>query len=316
MEDYIDFDDWLQVDTMYRSRALEMPGIGHCMVPCVDLANHASGDATVASYEKDPNGNAVLLLRDGKKVSESGEVTITYGDEKGACEMIFSYGFLEDDMNSAEMLFLSLTIPDDDVYRIAKTNMADCAPGFKLVETGDGEIDWTGDFVWLLCVNEDDGLRFEIARTVDGEEEIAAFLQDKELTGGAAQLHTLLQESDLWNVYKLRAVTILQSRVFDQLQLLYNTQEAVEGVNRDDENEIRDYPYNLAMTLRRLEFDLQERAYEVLEGQVRAPPHTSLTCSFSERSTKTTNAMFTNHRHPPVVSHIESVKQPILVLSG
>ena len=269
VQDYIGFDDWLQVDAMYRSRALEMTGIGHCMVPCVDLANHASGEAIVASYEKDSNGNAVLLLRDGKKVSQDGEVTITYGDEKGACEMIFSYGFLEDSMQSAGSLFLSLAIPDNDIFRREKARIADCAPGFKLIDAGDSEIDWTGDFVWLFCVNEDDGMRFEIARTVDGDEEVGAFFRATELTGGASGLRSLLQDSDLWDVYKLRAVTILQQRVFDQLQLLYSTQEDMEVVGHGGETNIRDGPYHLAMTLRRLEFDLQERAYEVLEAQVR-----------------------------------------------
>lgn len=285
VEDFIDFDDWLQVDAMYRSRALEMPGIGHCMVPCVDLANHASGEATVASYEKDADGNAVLLLRDGKKVDGGGEVTITYGDEKGACEMIFSYGFLEDSMESAETVFLSLTIPDNDKYRMAKSKIADCAPGFKLVETGDG-IDWTGDFIWLLCVNEDDGLRFELARTVDGEEEVGAFLQDRELTGGAAELKAVLQDSELWDVYKLRAVTILQQRVFDQLQLLYGTQAEVEAISGGGETGIRNEVFELAMDLRRLEFDLQERAYEVFEAQVR-----SISYSIPSRT------LYTTHKH-------------------
>lgn len=73
----LDFDDWKQVDAMYRSRALEMPGIGDCMVPCVDMANHASGDETHALYEADENGNGLLLLREGSPVKADGEVTIT-----------------------------------------------------------------------------------------------------------------------------------------------------------------------------------------------------------------------------------------------
>jgi hypothetical protein len=284
---------------MYRSRALDLPGIGHCMVPCVDLANHASGEATVASYEKDFNGNAVLLLRDGMKVDKGNEVTITYGDEKGACEMIFSYGFIEDNMESAETLFLSLTIPDNDKYRIVKSKLADCAPGFKLIDAGDDGIDWTGDFVWLLCVNEDDGLRFEIARTVDGEEEIGAFFQDRELTGGAPELHSLLQEAKLWDVYRLRAVTILQQRIFDQLQILYATQEDMEAVEHGDQMEVRNHPYQVAMTLRRLEFDLQERAYEVLETQVRTQTlsiivHNGPKAEKIAKINHATNLMFTN----------------------
>jgi len=62
---------------MYRSRALDLPNTGHAMVPCVDMANHASGDATVALYETDDHENAVLQLRWGKRLHPGEEVTIT-----------------------------------------------------------------------------------------------------------------------------------------------------------------------------------------------------------------------------------------------
>jgi hypothetical protein len=65
------------VDAMYRSRALEFPGAGDCMMPCVDMANHASGEATAALYETDENGNGLLLLREGKCVALEEEITIT-----------------------------------------------------------------------------------------------------------------------------------------------------------------------------------------------------------------------------------------------
>lgn len=70
--------DWKVVDAMYRSRALDLPGAGHVMVPCVDMANHASGDDTIALYETDEAGNAVLQLRWGKSLRRGQEVTITY----------------------------------------------------------------------------------------------------------------------------------------------------------------------------------------------------------------------------------------------
>lgn len=73
----ITFDDWMRIDAMYRSRALEFPGAGDCMMPCVDMANHASGDATAALYETDEDGNGLLLLRDGKNIAKGGEVSIT-----------------------------------------------------------------------------------------------------------------------------------------------------------------------------------------------------------------------------------------------
>ena len=109
------FDEWKQVDAVYRSRALDLPGTGHAMVPCIDMANHASGENTTALYDTDDDGNAVLLLRENKELNPGDEITITYGDEKGACEMLFSYGFIESSMVSARELFLDLEIPDDDV---------------------------------------------------------------------------------------------------------------------------------------------------------------------------------------------------------
>jgi len=270
VQDHLDFDDWIQVDAMYRSRALDFPAIGHCMVPCVDLANHAAGEATVAVYEKDQDGNAVLLLRDGKSVGENDEVTITYGDEKGACEMLFSYGFLDDNMTSAESLFLSLNIPATDSLRTAKMAFAETAPGFKLIAVEDEKVDWTGDFIWLLCLSEDDGLRFELARTVHGNVEMDAFFQDRRLTGGAAELYSLLGESELWDLYRLRAITLLQQRVFEQLQVLYTTQDDMEAVQHGDDLEVRERQYELAMRLRSLEFDLMNQAYESFEQQVRS----------------------------------------------
>lgn len=73
----VTFDDWLRLDAMYRSRALEFPGVGDAMVPGIDMANHASGEATAALYETDESGNGVLLLRDNKEIPPGGEVTIT-----------------------------------------------------------------------------------------------------------------------------------------------------------------------------------------------------------------------------------------------
>lgn len=73
----MDIDDWKQVDAMYRSRALEFPGIGDCMVPCVDMANHASGEDTRALYESNEEGDGLLLLRGGQNMQDGDEVTIT-----------------------------------------------------------------------------------------------------------------------------------------------------------------------------------------------------------------------------------------------
>jgi hypothetical protein len=69
--------DWKYVDAAYRSRMLDLPGSGLAMVPCIDMANHVSGDGVKALYDADPEGNAVLQLRWGKTLQPGEEVTIT-----------------------------------------------------------------------------------------------------------------------------------------------------------------------------------------------------------------------------------------------
>ncbi|CAO2651989.1 Nn.00g002720.m01.CDS01 [Neocucurbitaria sp. VM-36] len=254
----VTFEDWMRIDAMYRSRALEFPGAGDCMMPCVDMANHASGDATVALYETDDDGNGLLLLREGKSIVPGGEITITYGDEKGACENIFSYGFLEDAVTSAKVMFLDLDIPDDDPLRPAKIFVSTVAPGFRVFQK-DSHIEWESDFIWLVVVNEEDGLDFKVRQTIDGKREIQAFWKERELD--TMKLREYLQEDPAWDVFQLRATVLLQQRVEAQIETLQETETAKR------EASIRDVPWRLAARLRRLELEMLEHALATLERQ-------------------------------------------------
>jgi hypothetical protein len=73
----LDIDDWKYVDALYRSRLVDLPRSGHAMVPCVDMANHASDDTVKALYEEDAEGNALLQLREGQVLHPGDEVTIS-----------------------------------------------------------------------------------------------------------------------------------------------------------------------------------------------------------------------------------------------
>lgn len=273
----ISFNDWLQVDAMYRSRALEFPGVGHCMVPCIDMANHAAGSATSARYEIDDQGNALFLLRDDKAVDADGEITITYGDDKGACEMIFSYGFIEDTMDSARELFLNLIIPENDPLARPKASLANCAPGFKITHRGD-KIGWDGEYVWLIAINAEDGLSFKIQQTLAGEQELVATWKEDPITD-FDDLKSILQQDPLWDVFQLRAAVILQDRIAAQLTALYGSEDDVAQVAHGEGTEIRQRPWQLAMRLRELEGELLEQAYSHFEDMVSPqclpiPPHT------------------------------------------
>ena len=245
------------------------------MMPCIDMANHASGDATAALYETDGDGNGLLLLREGKAIEQGGEVTITcvamnqsiccaddcrYGDDKGACENIFSYGFLEDGMTSAKVLFLDLEIPDDDPLRPAKMYVSTEAPGFRIFEK-DGAVDWEGDFIWLVVVNEEDGLDFKIRQTTDGRRDIQSVWKDGELD--TSKLRSHLEKEETWDVFQLRATVLLQNRIDAQIEMLQETKH----VKR--ETSVRETPWRLSERLRSLELNLLQRAAAAFDEQVR-----------------------------------------------
>ncbi|KAL9132163.1 MAG: hypothetical protein Q9217_000097 [Psora testacea] len=257
------FDDWKHVDAVYRSRALDLPGTGHATVPCIDMANHASGDDTSALYETSVDGKAVLVLQEGKQIDTGNEVTITYGDEKGACEILFSYGFLEDDMESAKELFLDLEIPHDDPLRIVKKAASKSAPGFRLFQHGNS-VDWEGSFVWLLCVNEEDGLGFKLLATYDGDGDIAISWKEQEIEDLSVLRQTLCKDV-MWDVFQLRAITTLQARVEQQLLRLESRKPRVGEIQMtgDVRAEIKGY----AVGLRELEETLMLSAYEDFEPQ-------------------------------------------------
>ena len=258
------FDDWKRVDAMYRSRALDLPDTGHAVVPCLDMANHASADDTNALYETDNDGNAILILRDGKRMKSGEEVAITYGDEKGACEMLFSYGFIESTMTSTRELFLNLDIPNDDPLKLAKHAVAKSAPGVRLFIQGDST-DWESSFVWLLCVNEEDGLEFRLLESKDGERELQACWKGNEIQD-MSRLASIIKEEPLWDVFSLRATTVLQDRVEQQLLRFEGSKRYVDGIGKIECFDSSTAHY--VTRLRDLEETLMLHAYEDFEVKV------------------------------------------------
>lgn len=168
-------------------------------------------------------------------------------------------------MTSARVMFLSLDIPDDDPLRPAKVFVSTAAPGFRIFEKS-GNIDWESDFIWLVIVNEEDGLDFKIRQTTDGKREIQALWKDNDLDD-TTKLRRYLCEDPLWDVYQLRATVLLQGRVERQLEILK------ERVNLKREPSIREVPWSLATRLRKLELEMLERAMDAFENQVRSTFH-------------------------------------------
>jgi hypothetical protein len=164
-------------------------------------------------------------------------------------------------MSSAQIMFLDLNIPDDDPLRPAKLYVNTAAPGFRLFEK-ESRIQWESDFVWLAVINEEDGLDFKIRQTTDGNREIQSFWKEGELND-TLKLRSHLEEDPLWEVFQLRAVVLLQSRVDEQIETL----RAVG--NPHCTGTVRKGPYKLAAQLRTLELDMLQRATSTLESEVR-----------------------------------------------
>ena len=179
--------------------------------------------------------------------------------------MLFSYGFIEETVTSAKTIFLALDIPDDDPLAPAKKAVNTSPPGVRLTVNKNSDFEWESDYVWLICVNEEDGLNFNFAMTVDGQKELKVFWHEAELLD-TASLRNLLQQEALWDVYSLRAVSIVQDKVAVQLQSLKETETTVARISNAN---CRNFVSSNAARLRLLEAELLEVAFSKLEEEVR-----------------------------------------------
>jgi hypothetical protein len=269
---HLTIDDWKQVDAMFRSRALELPGTGSAMVPCVDMANHASGNKTVAAYDTTEQKSAVLQLRQGKCLKQGEEITITYGDEKGVSEMVFSYGFIESGVTNARQLFLDLDIPSDDPLRLAKKAVCKEAPGVRLYTKENGEIGWESKYVWWACVNEEDGLGFRILQATDGGKELKVLWKEVELE--TERLEEMLASDSMRDIFQLRAVVVLQKRIERQASDLEETEgQFSAGIHLSG---VRPTTLETIKRLRALEFEFLANAYQSMQAQVRSIPFSAI----------------------------------------
>lgn len=145
-EEKLTINDWVRADSWFRSRHLDLPEpAGLSMVPFLDFANHNT--PATARYDVDKDGNAVLVLNEGVEVKEGLEITIDYsGGDKDPAEMLFSYGFIPEDVGNAGTVRLPLDCQEDDPLAMAKGKVFDGARVVTFFE--DDEKLWKSDWVW------------------------------------------------------------------------------------------------------------------------------------------------------------------------
>ncbi|UNI15830.1 hypothetical protein JDV02_002326 [Purpureocillium takamizusanense] len=258
-------DDWVLADAWYRSRCLELPQIGEAMVPGLDMVNHSASPTTY--YESDGTSGVVLLMRPGSTVSAGQEVTISYGDAKPAAEMLFSYGFIDQGSMVREMTLHLEPFPDDPLAK-AKLHVFKGPPIVKLSLSPDGQtLTWDSQFVFLMCLNEEDGLGFRVLQDTTGGRQLRMLWQEDDVTDQAGDFQTLIQGHELCEVYKLRAVAVLSEKIEEQLA-------SVKAGPPDDQLRplvaaglLREECIEAARALKKLEMELLEAAVTALEEQ-------------------------------------------------
>ena len=110
-----------------------------------------------------------------------------------------------------------------------------------------------------------DGLDFKLLQKNDGERELQASWKGEEITD-MSDLVTLLRLEMLWDVFELRAITLLQDRVERQLLRLEGSKISVDELLTTVE--VDDDIGESAMHLRELEEKLLLHAYADFEAKV------------------------------------------------
>ncbi|KAI2638873.1 SET domain-containing protein [Hypomontagnella submonticulosa] len=214
VDESITMRDWILLDALYRSRSLGLPKSGESMVPCLDLVNHSS--KATAYFDENAKGGVSLHLNGGCMVPAGSEITIDYGRDKSPAEMLFSYGFIDEDSN-ARRLVLPLLPLQDDPLAVAKLRVFGTQPKLEISEDEDGNPCWAAPFAYLMCLNEEDGLQFRVLQENDGSRHLKVFWQDVDAMHMLSTIKELIRDHELYQIFELRAITVVLDIVRGQL---------------------------------------------------------------------------------------------------
>ncbi|RYP30893.1 hypothetical protein DL767_006025 [Monosporascus sp. MG133] len=213
-----------------------------------------------AYFEENDDDQVLLLLRDGSRISPGTEITINYGHKKSAAEMLFSYGFI-DPHSAMKRISLPLELIDDDPLIKAKLHVFGATPTLEINED-DGVPRWSAPFVYLMCLNEEDGLEFRMLQETDGSRHLRMLWQERDVTDAPGTFKDLINGHDLQPIFELRAVTVIYEMVQQQIERL-----SVHGGDASVFESVRAETMQAANQLRNIETDLLKRVFLVLENE-------------------------------------------------
>jgi hypothetical protein len=189
--------------------------------------------------------------------------------------MLFSYGFI-DRSTAKEEITLALDPLASDPLAQAKVHVYGRSPLVRLTRAkGAAAVSWHSPFVYLMCVNEEDGLEFKLLQDNAGGRELRVFWQDEDVTSKIDDFESHVQTHDLHSVFQLRVVSVLQQLVEAQLE---QTRSSPIPEQEHDASSRQaggaDY-VRIVATLREMECSLLEEAMASLAEQVSAslPDH-------------------------------------------
>ncbi|GAO14968.1 hypothetical protein UVI_02028040 [Ustilaginoidea virens] len=271
-DETVSLEDWILADAWYRSRCLELPRSGTSMVPGLDMVNHSGLPA--AYYDENTKDEVLLAVRPGTSLAAGEEVTISYGDAKPASEMLFSYGFI-DSANAVYKLSLPLDPLPDDPLAKAKLHVFGESPLVTLslaTEEGKGGepglATWYSPFVYLMCLNEEDGLSFQLLQDVSGGRELRLLWQDADVTDRVHDFENLIRGHPLCKVFELRAVSALHQTVEEQLVRADRGPSDAELEALQQAGVLRSERVAAAQTLKEVERKVMASAVRTLEREV------------------------------------------------
>ncbi|KAI1140464.1 SET domain-containing protein [Hypoxylon sp. FL0543] len=259
IDESITIQDWILLDALYRSRSLGLPKSGESMVPCLDLVNHSSQAS--AYFDENNKGDVALYLRKGCAVSCGCEVTIDYGKDKSPAEMLFSYGFV-DSVSAARSLVLPLEPLDDDPLATAKLHTFGTKPKLELAEEEHGTPLWNAPFIYLMCLNEEDGLHFRVLQETDGSRHLKMFWQDIDVTDVPNTIENLIRDHELYPIFELRVLTVVLNVIEHQLQELTENRGRAKAPGS-----VREEIWQAVSNLNSLETSLLQSSQQVFEEQ-------------------------------------------------
>ena len=244
-------------------RCLELPNTGESLVPCLDMVNHAV--EANAYYEETSDHSVALLLRPDVNLVSGSEISISYGALKSPAEMLFNYGFIDAGSSSKSLVLTLEPIPDDPLGK-AKLAAFSGPPIVTLSQVHE-VVEWESPFLYFMCLNEEDGLEFRVLQQTDGSRSaLRVFWQGRDVTEETETFHILIRSHELNDIFKLRALTLLQDRTRQQLERLYESEDVVSSlVTR---SLIPPDRQGAAAKLRATETSILEVAFTLVEEQV------------------------------------------------